>query len=115
MEGAETGEGEMTHTPKPWKIEPVFIAQQSGGALHFGEYRFPLQSQDGHCKTYPRDEAEANARLMEAAPDLLAALKAINGLFSWDLGLPPDSELPPAGKAAWKLMRDTIAKAEFGK
>ena len=70
----------LRHTPGPWKIEPVFIAQQTCEALHFGEYRFPnaTQTTDGvqHSKTYCREEAEANARLMSAAPELLEACKS---------------------------------------
>lgn len=58
-------------TPGPWEIEPVFISQQSGGACHFGEYRFPFQVEDGHSKTYPRETADANARLMTRSPELL--------------------------------------------
>jgi len=65
-------------TPGPWKIEPVFIAQQSGGAIHFGEYRFPHQAVDGHSREYPRGEAFANARLMESALDLLLALQNLS-------------------------------------
>lgn len=62
-------------TPEPWEIEPVFISQQSGGACHFGEYRFPFQVEDGHSKTYPREIADANARLMTRSPELLRRLK----------------------------------------
>lgn len=58
------------HTPGPWKIEPVFIGPHG---THFGEYRFPHQAVDGHSREYPRDEAEANARLIAAAPALYDA------------------------------------------
>lgn len=67
-----------THTPGPWKIDPVFIAQTMTTSLHFGEYRFPYQrTAEGLSRTYPREEAEANARLIAAAPDLLRALELI--------------------------------------
>lgn len=65
-------------TAGPWKIEPVFIAQHNGPPLHFGEYRFPHESTaDGCSRTYPREEAEANARLIAAAPDLSAFVRKI--------------------------------------
>lgn len=67
----------MKHTPGPWTIEPVFIAQITCGPLHFGEYRFPHErTLEGSSKVYPREEAEANARLIAAAPELLAALRS---------------------------------------
>jgi hypothetical protein len=73
------------HTPEPWTIEAVYIGQ---ARINFGEYRFPQQADPGgrgHSREYPREEAEANARLMGAAPELLAALKrAHQYLFSED-------------------------------
>jgi len=60
------------HTPGPWKVEWPF----EGGAL--------ITADDGHgelaqvktrySKTNNLEEAEANARLIAAAPDLLEAI-----------------------------------------
>ena len=54
-----------------WKIEPVFIAQPSGPAICFSEYRLYEPHE------VPHEEAWENARLMEAAPELLAACERI--------------------------------------
>ena len=64
----------LKHTAEPWIIEPVFIGPDK---THFGEYRFPRQAVDGHSRKYTREEAFANACLMEAAPYLLAACQMI--------------------------------------
>ena len=56
---------DMTHTPGPWRV------------LH-GIGVFPMDS-DSHgiaLAEHHRGEHEANARLMAAAPDLLAACQA---------------------------------------
>lgn len=72
------------HTPGPWKIRPVFIAQKDAEALHFGEYALNLWGIAGRTTplntspTLARSEAEANAKVMEAAPELLRALKLIH-------------------------------------
>jgi hypothetical protein len=77
----------MSLTKSPRKIEAAFIAQQSGGALHFGEYRFPHEmAEDGSSKTYPRHEAEANARLFTVAPDLLSDIRVVLAGFKTDPG-----------------------------
>jgi hypothetical protein len=86
---------EMKHTPGPWWIDKyaqVFTASGkplllTGVALTSG--RHPQQ-----------EEAEANARLIAAAPDLLAACIATHK--------DGRSVLPIA---AWDLMRDAIEKA----
>jgi hypothetical protein len=105
---------ETKHTPGPWMVEPVFIAQQTCGALHFGEYRFPFKRNgDGSCFTYSREEAEANARLIAAAPEMLAALKSINEwlLFGEILSNPNDVYLKQFITAN-NLAVAAIAKAE---
>ena len=79
---------EAKHTPGPWKVEAVFINQPSEPALHFGEYVLKLSdmmkgvkpTEFALCLTLSREVAEANPRLIAAAPDLLAALKRLHGL-----------------------------------
>lgn len=64
------------HTPGPW----IYSAKLSGSENHRG---FGIRSTDGWAlaDVQPADEdgatGEANARLIAAAPDLLAALKAM--------------------------------------
>lgn len=68
------------HTPGPWKVETV---RTSSGICHtIGP--FPFHGKKAHACIYadypsvgPEERAlEANARLIAAAPELLAALKA---------------------------------------
>lgn len=93
----------MAHKQEPWIVEPVFIAQSDKEALHFGEYRFPFKrTEKGSSFTYSREEAEANARLMQAAPEMLEALYDARGWF-------------PANGAGGNVRRKidaVIAKAE---
>lgn len=112
------------HTPGPWKARSAgsFIEGEPG---HEEEHLYPA-----HVVFVDRDELgrkrtrfvaecsgaslpnDANARLIAAAPRLLEACKAIGALNSWDLGLPPDPQLPEAGKRAWQMVRNAIAGAE---
>lgn len=100
----------MSHTPGPWKLDcpltdpllhDVCIGYEVPGqgspivlaSIYYDEER-------GECPTL--QEANANARLMAAAPDLLAACKAV-----------VDYDIP--GRDAGSLMqqlRAAIAKAE---
>mgnify|MGYP001594620414 CR=1 FL=1 len=87
----------MTHTPGPWKINrrnPCRVYLRPGIVI-------AVTLQDN----FP--EAEANARLIAAAPDLLAALVAITTYH------------PSAGEEVWlqncKLARAAIAKATGAK
>lgn len=61
------------HTPGPWKLDPSFdpitnIFQQIAGGGFF-------VATVTHGNAKGREEREANARLIAAAPDLLAALE----------------------------------------
>lgn len=73
------------HTPGPWKVEGEFKAIDNGKEIFYvgkvyqdcEAYRGTLchvQSAD-HIKGISRGEAEANARLIASAPDLLAGLR----------------------------------------
>lgn len=61
----------MTHTPGPWRCEPL--------RYRGGEHIEPPYIR-GRYDIFPipdDNEAEANARLIAAAPELLEALKAL--------------------------------------
>jgi len=85
------------HTPGPWSVDdPHQIWAESAG-----EYVAITRVED--WETIPREQAEANARLIATAPDLLEAL---NELIGWQTTAP--HEAIQAAKAA-------IAKATGGK
>lgn len=102
---------ESKHTPGPWTIEAVYIGRER---VNFGEYRFPHQAAPncaGHSRQYPREQAEANARLISAAPDLLRALIVA---LPYIAALSPTQDDPEQSeaRAVHKLMTTAIAKAE---
>jgi hypothetical protein len=73
---------ESKHTPGPWRVEWPF----EGGAL--------ITAEDGHgeiaqvktrySKTNNIEEAHANARLIAAAPDLLALVRSYATTYPLD-------------------------------
>lgn len=62
---------EAKHTPGPWKTEPrfPFVRIVADGA--------PCVAETGGWNDREREEMHANARLIAAAPDLLAAVEEI--------------------------------------
>ena len=111
------------HTPGPWsygfpKINGVELRERdcqvsSGGFL---------VANVSHGSTYPAepfgsDRREANARLIAAAPDLLAALEALDRywLSAWPNG--PDGgkdrvlEIAEETRVIWRQIRAALAKA----
>lgn len=64
---------EATHTPGPWRIENRYFVESTTGPKHIRGI-----STVADCRPYASDdhpEAEANARLIAAAPDLLVELQ----------------------------------------
>lgn len=84
------------HTPGPWEEHEGFITGrfQSDGQVH--DICDPRCAPADTC----REEMDSNARLIVAAPDLLAALEAV--LSDEDRDLCSDAE---------ELVRAAIAKA----
>jgi hypothetical protein len=69
------------HTPGPWRTDPDFARDVQSADGKIAIYS-PFQCGDDRIKELRlfaplRSEAEANARLIAAAPDLLAALRAL--------------------------------------
>lgn len=62
------------HTPGPWRF---YTGPQPHGCPIVGNGRGLMLAMLSHSVNYPdqRDEANANARLIAAAPELLEALK----------------------------------------
>lgn len=73
------------HTPGPWRF---YTEPQPNGCPIVGNGRGLMLAMLAHSVNYPdqRDEANANARLIAAAPELLDALQ-------WLVDLMPDPEL----------------------
>ena len=72
-----------------------------------GEYKLIMQGPRGYNgKKFTVPEIDANARLIAAAPNLLAALKS--AVFAWESSALSGDELPPYADK----VRAAIAKAE---
>ena len=91
----------MSHTPGPWAINGWNIVQQDC------DYTFPLLAKvcNGN-RSLTLDAINANARLIAAAPELLAALKE---LVSYDEGC---SEASDYGYEVLHRCKAAINKAE---
>lgn len=115
--GDVIGRGKAKHTPGPWTFDGdnpanqgFDVALSDGGAIATAYY-----CEDGEG----RDEAEANARLIAAAPELLAALKELaaclmDGNETWDApdDTPVYDTIPAFTIGLAKRVSAAIAKAE---
>ena len=106
---------ETKHTPGPWSITNTIMGSVDPVTLPSSVIAPPYGSVDTICvfsfmtKKKPHDEQQANARLIAAAPDLLAALRLLlDGLQTYAPeflhGLPKADYIRAA--------RAAIAKAE---
>ena len=103
---------EHEHTPGPWFAAP------DGGAVYTKVmgYRDETIARTP-AEHIPAEEREANARLIAAAPDLLAVLERVlnappyGGLLPSERGFPVSASLSPALR---DLVRETISKALEG-
>ena len=99
------------HTPGPWVLKPA--RSIVGGWAVWAEYEPGKHCQVADIEPWPNDpdtapESEANARLIAAAPDLLAACEALIDADSYDLKSLLDDALP----AIIEQARVAIAKAK---
>lgn len=83
-----------SHTPGPW-----FLEDDPAPAANIGH----VGSSDQTICTTWTDNAQANARLIAAAPELLAALKDLCGADRDDLN--------DGTSSVWNAAADAIAKA----
>ena len=73
---------ETKHTPGPWNVDPSYPGDVCAGTGHDvavtcykGMKPIDLDGTESTIGPQSREEAEANARLIAASPDLLAALQ----------------------------------------
>ncbi len=88
------------HTPGPWYID----CQNESAAIGYRA----IVDKDGYTVCSPSPMGQANARLIAAAPDLLAALIAFDNAFSHYCEGDPDSDEVSALYQA----REAIAKTK---
>lgn len=116
------------HTPGPWTLMP--LAGKDGMRYVWREAPYPggeciarvsaaITSQDEKTLGYPwcdrQENAEANARLIAAAPELYEMLKAIDDRWrEVNQPLPPHALITDRSetKGIADLVRQTIAKVE---
>ena len=96
------------HTPGPWNIAGDGQTESSCRIID-DENRFVLRLEG---MDYGRDEDQANARLIAAAPDLLAALHELA-----EIGEGGVIERRETGKPTWSALEAvaTIARAAIAK
>jgi len=96
------------HTPGPW-TKSVAPTRFNIHAPSFHKLATAFIRPEGGSM----DEIEANARLIAAAPTLLAALKeAENALADYVPTLEKQGAMMGYGSSVLKIVRETIAKAE---
>jgi hypothetical protein len=96
------------HTDAPWEVvEPANGYVQIIGGIDgdADEYGRPVMSSVHICDVIDNQDEEANARLIAAAPDLLAALKGI-------VKFGPDAKLISTSDDTLAAAITAIAKAE---
>ncbi len=99
---------EVRHTPGPWTVR--------GGSMVWSshQYGFDVATIDtftGNAAILPAGQREASARLIAAAPDLLAACKLALDRFQ---ALEDAEEATEADIAARCAVQDAIRRAETG-
>ena len=99
------------HTPGPWTVEDNFTIMADVGA-HICKVSepddFPCLDQDEGTQSHVLAECGANARLIAAAPDMLAALKSLAAVAVWG----PEDDDREEFDQAMKAAQAAIARAE---
>ena len=96
------------HTPGPWVVYQNAICTDDGKANEIAKLtRYGVWMDDGAPYGPHNPIGDANARLIAAAPELLAALEAMTAAFDWQA---PNAN--PAINAAVEAAHTAIAKAK---
>lgn len=91
------------HTPGPWTADNLKISRVGPGARPIAS----LWVNDAH-----KSESQANAQLIAAAPDLLAALKTITNIYGIICEVICPDNPPPHGTETLAASRKAISSAE---
>ncbi len=100
------------HTPGPWrrnKLRPLLIQSRHNNIASLGPYKV---DEYGLPPTLNVSETEANATLMMASPDLLAAITFVLKMFKTNVQWQKEDELT---KQTVKILREAMARAIGGK
>ncbi len=104
----------MPHTPGPWRIGYTGDRKRILIEGSCPDYFFNL-SCAVDCDDADQETAEANARLIAAAPELLSAAEAIHECIEWQDGLQQWILCPAKGQLfieKLNAMRTAITKAK---
>ncbi len=116
----------MKHTPGPWCVDATKATGAYGvrtdydthpGHDYAGGYGSQICSMIPSNSDFPQEERNANARLIAAAPDLLAACQQVlSSVACENAGSSVENEFAYFWKSQWKSVRasvlSAIAKAE---
>ena len=103
------------HTPGPWTVEDYGDDEAPTLVIHRGETENRICFMATPGSHGDPAMIEADARLIAAAPDLLAALKALAAFWAYGLDKPDGAEPSPddlrMATHLGKMASDAIAKA----
>lgn len=95
---------EAKHTPGPWRIGRPSVMN---GVQIFRDYDFPARVETICTMPDKGKGRTANARLIAAAPDLLAALEAVR-----EMCIPGMNWTDEIGQELLRIADDALAKAK---
>lgn len=98
----------MAHTPAPWKVSSEKHADEYACVITGGEHNGIIAKAE-LSPYHDIDRAEANAKLISAAPELLEALEEIKSLYM----ISAISEYRKPFQSAWNKVESAIAKAKL--
>ena len=99
----------MKYTPGPWYA--IYRPSMHAPGVHIRSHLSTLEI--GYCNSEKSRRAEFDARLLSAAPELLAACVAMKN--STDFSVEDTSHLDQTTLEAMKMMEEAILKAEGAK
>ncbi len=102
--------GTMTHTPGPWRVTEASTAGAPRVVAYHGT---PIVSFGNQIRWQNRKRVWDNARLIAAAPEMLAALKRL--VLAFDVGDMAHTTINGRGHSALVEARQAIADTEVPK